>query len=130
MTEGIFKEDLAQFLNSNELGDIATWNGNTFDVQFFNEFDPVDLGILNLEIEGAAPAIIARDEDIEGIQHGARVVIGELSGIGDVSFQDSADVMFVNTQDVEFDKSGQMEYEVIEIKPDGTGMTVLILSKD
>lgn len=122
------KDDLATFLDSDELGDVATYEGNTFDVQFFNEYEVA--GLFGIEVESASPQIIAKDSDIPNIAHGSRIVVGKGSSIADDSFQDSADTMFVNTDNGQFDKSGQMEYKVIGIQPDGTGLTTLILSKD
>ena len=90
--------DLAAFLNSNELGDVAIYNGNTINVLFLNEHEAVML--FGLEVESASPLIMARDSDISGIQHGSTIVV---SGI---------------------------TYKVIDIQPDGTGLTTLILSKD
>lgn len=128
MSGDFVKADLAAFLNSNELGDAATYNGNTFDVLFLNEYEAIAL--FGTEVESASPLIIARDADILGISHGARVVVGKNSSIADDSFQDSPDTMFVDTADGQFDKSGQIEYKVIGIQPDGTGLSTLILSKD
>ena len=128
LDEDSLKTDLATFFNPDELGDVANYNGNTFVVLFFNEYEAVQL--FGAEVESASPLIMARDADILGIHHGARVVVGSSSSIADDSFQDSPDTMFVDTQDGQFDKSGQMQYKVIGIQPDGTGLTMLILSKD
>lgn len=118
MPGDFIKTDLAAFLNSNELGDTAEYNGNTFDVQFFNEYEAVNL--FGLEVESAKPLVIVKDSDILGIVPGAKFIVGK----------SAVDTMFVDTVDGQFDKSRQMEYKVIEIQPDNTGLSILILSKD
>ena len=77
---------------------VANYNGNTFNVQFFNEYEAAML--FGAEIESTHPFIMARDADILGIYHGAIIIISTI------------------------------EYKVIGIQPDGTGLTTLILSKD
>lgn len=128
MPGDFIKKDLTAFFNSSELGDIASWQGNTFNCMFFNEYEAANL--FGLEVESASPMIIARDSDILGIHHGARVLVGSGSSIADDSFQDTADTMFIDTADGQFDKSGQMEYKVVGIRPDNTGLSILILSRD
>ena len=102
MPGDFIKKDLAAFFNSNELGDIASWQGNTFNCMFFNEYEAVN--IFGIEVESEKPMLLARDEDIEGIAQGAKI---EILNSGVIT-----------------------EFKVINIQPDGTGLTILILSKD
>lgn len=98
MSGNFITTDLATFLNSDELGDVATYNGNSINVQFFNEYEAAAL--FELEVEVTKPFCIAKDTDITGIAHGSTITIKSVA------------------------------YKVIEIQPDGTGLTQLILSKD
>ena len=99
MPGDFIKKDLAVFFNSNELGDIASWQGNTFNCMFFNEYEAVN--IFGIEVESENPMLLARDEDIEGIAQEAKI---EILNSGVIT-----------------------EFKVINIQPDGTGLTILIL---
>lgn len=68
--------DLASFLRTDELGDDAVYNGNSIDVQFYNEYDAAV--IFDLEVESASPQAIARDSDIPNIAHGSEVTINSV----------------------------------------------------
>jgi hypothetical protein len=119
------KTDLAAFLNSKELGDVANYNGNTFDVIFLNEYEAANL--FGLEIESVSPQLLARDEDIKDISIGAKLIIGKALSAADDSFENNT--VYVDTGE-RFGESEQIEYKVISKQPDGTGLTTLILSKD
>ncbi len=85
-------------------------NPDDFGHPFFNVRTALDIdvifdnafAVIIEDVESSAPAITADDTDIVGVRHG----------------------------DVFTDLETSISYKVIGIQPDGTGMTVLILTKN
>lgn len=120
------RDDLDCFFNAEDFADLANWQGRTFPVQFFNEYDASV--IFGMEIESASPYILVKDSDIPGISHGVAVTIG--TAPADSSYQSDKDGLFISDASGEFDASVQSQYIVRGIQPNNTGITKLILSRN
>ncbi|MFA4871379.1 MAG: hypothetical protein WC623_24485 [Pedobacter sp.] len=73
MPGSFIAEDLNIFLNSSELGTVAAYGGNSFNVQFFDEFESSQ--VFGSEAETSSPSAIVKDSDVIGITHGATITI-------------------------------------------------------
>lgn len=91
--------DRLAFLDTDEHGVTATWGAASVPGIFDNEFTAIDGLGLPVAVDSAMPRFTCRTADVDGITGGDPVTI---NGTG---------------------------YTVRSVQPDGTGMTVLVLSE-
>ena len=85
--------------------EVAVYNpsggqGRTIQVLFDNEYQAAQFTQADAQIEGSGPRATCREGDVAGVAHGDTLSIRGIT------------------------------YSVAEVHPDGTGLVVLILSKD
>ena len=119
--------DLDTFLDTDELADTAYYNGETFAVQFYNEHE-ASLLQEDQEVETANPYFETKASNVTGIVHGERVTVGEAPT--ESSYQSDSGGIFISDEGGVFDESGQADYRVIGIEPDGLGWIRIILEKE
>src|SRR4030067_126595 len=95
-------EELTALFDTDDFGDIAYWNGNSFNVKFSNQYEAAQM--FDISIDSARPFILCKTSDVPGIAQGVIVTVGSAEAAP--SFKRDAGGMFVSDVGGAFDESG------------------------
>lgn len=103
--------DRAVFLDTDEFGVVMTWNGTPIDGIFDNDHYLADPGV-GAMVATSQPQLQCRTNDIRGMIRGDTVTIAS-----------------VETDPQAVVAPASKDYSVVDIEPDGTGMSVIVLAR-
>ena len=92
--------DLDVFFNSNEFAVEASLKGAAIPIKVIFDDEYREIALSAGSVEGSVPQCLAKSSDVEDAVHGDTLKVGETT------------------------------YKIIEVQPNGTGITTLMLSKD
>lgn len=102
-----FDEDFSIFTDVDDFGHTCTFAGINVPGIYDREFVQVVIG--GVPVDGYHPVFHCADQDIVGAEIGTDVIVTEHAAIVDGSI------------------GQQKAYKIIDIQPDGTGMTLVVL---